>query len=115
MNRKLTQKETDWLKQGLATLQTGEYFGGGRWIDIETDETKPLDESIDNKFFLDQIETLRVVYECECGQSNCHTVHFQHFEKGKSVAIVSSSTDDKRMLIILINEDTGCLSELEII
>jgi hypothetical protein len=115
MNRKLTEQEIIWLRQGLATLRTGEYLGGGSWIEIETDETKPLDKPIDNKFFLNQIENLQVVSKCECGESNCHTVKFQNFEKGKSAAIVSSSTDDKRMLLIFINEDTGKLAELEII
>ena len=115
MNRELTEQEKKWLIRGLETLKTGEYFGGGRWVDLDTNETKKLDEPVDAEFFLQQIDELQVVDKCLCGDATCHTVKFQNFKRGKSVAIVCSSTEDKRMLIIHINEDTGHLAELEII
>jgi hypothetical protein len=115
VNRELTEQEKNWLIDGLKTLETGEYFGGGRWIDLDTNETKEHDEPIDAEFFIAQIDELRVVDKCTCGEANCHTVKFQNFEVGKSVAIVCSATEDKRMLIIHINEDTDKLAELEII
>ncbi len=114
MNRELTEQETNWLISGLKTLETGEYFGGGSWVDLDKNKTKELDEPLDADFFLEQIEGLRVIDKCPCGEATCHTVKFQNFEIGKSVAIVCSSTEDKRMLIIHINEDTGQLAELEI-
>lgn len=114
-NRSLTEQEKNWLIRGLETLKTGEYFGGGNWVDLETNKTKELDEPLDPEFFLAQIDELRVVGKCHCGDATCHTVEFQNFEIGKSVAIVCSSTEDRRMMIIHINEDTGPLAELEII
>jgi len=115
MNRELTKQERDWLIIGLSSLKTGEYFGGGQWIDTETGKTKPLDEPIDPNYWLDQVDILRVVSKCNCGESNCHTVQFQNFEPKKSIALVCDSTDDGRMLIIHIHEDTGLIAELELI
>ncbi len=115
VERKLSEQEKLWLICGLNTLKTGEYFGGGKWVDVATNETKELDEPIDAQFFLEQIDGLRVVRKCNCGDATCHTVMFQNFETGKSVAIVCGNTEDKRMLIIHINKDTGLLAELEII
>lgn len=115
MNRELTEQEKKWLIQGLKSLETGEYAGGGNWIDLKTNEILPLDKPITPDFFLNQIEYLRVVGKCGCGEPNCHTVQFQHFEVGKSDNLVIYHTDDNRMLIIMINEETGMLSELEVI
>ena len=92
MNRELTEQEIDWLKQGLKTLKPNEYEN-----------------------YVKQIRGLRAVYKCDCGEPDCHTIHFQHFEKAKSVSLVMSSTDDGRMLFILEHEDNWKLSELEII
>jgi hypothetical protein len=85
------------------------------WIDTETGKTKLLEEPIDPKFWLEQIDHLRVVGKCRCGKSKCHTVQFQHFQKGKVEAIVSYYTDDRRMPNIHAHEDSGLLAELEII
>ena len=115
MNRKLTEQEKKWLIRGLNTLKTGKYFGGGRWVDMKTGKTLPLDKPIDPRPFFNQIDDLRVVYKCKCGDKNCHTVHFQHYCRGKSVAIISYYTKDGRRLIIFVNEQTRKLSELEII
>lgn len=115
MDRDLTKQEKEWLFKGLSTLESGKYFGGGRWVDTENGEFKPLDDPIDPAFWINQIDSLRVIGQCECGEPNCHTVKFQNFERGKSVALVCDSTDDKRMLIIHINEDNGLIAELEII
>lgn len=115
MNRLLTQQEKSWLIRGLNTLATGEYFGGGRWVDTKTNKTKKLDKPINPEFFIEQIENLRVIGSCNCGEANCHTVQFQNFEIGKLVNLVFYNTEDKRMLLIHINEDTNQLAELEII
>ncbi|HEY0048829.1 MAG TPA: hypothetical protein VGB68_06075 [Pyrinomonadaceae bacterium] len=115
MNRPLTEQEKEWMIRGLKTLETGEYFGGGNWIDTKANEIKPLDEPVNSEYFLNQIDNLRVVGKCNCGAPDCHTIQFQHFDKGKSASLVCYHTEDNRMLIILINEDTGKLAELEII
>ena len=115
MSRELTIQEREWLIRGLSSLETGEYFGGNRWIDTKTGEIKAIDEPIDPKFWLDQIDNLRVVGKCGCGKPSCHTVQFQNFEKGKIETIVSYYTEDKRILNISIHEDSGLLAELEII
>lgn len=115
MNRALTEQEKKWLLRGLNTLGTGEYFGGGNWIDTKTGERLALDEPVDPQHLISQIESLRVVGKCDCGELNCHTVQFQNHERGKSVAIVCYHTEDNRMLIIPLNANTGRLAELEII
>ncbi len=115
MNRELTEQERGWLIRGLNSLETGEYFGGNRWVDTQTGEIKNIDEPIDPKFWLDQIDDLRVVGKCSCGKQSCHTVQFQNFEKGKVEAIVSYYTEDKRILNILIHEESGLIAELEVV
>ena len=115
MNREITQQEKDWLVSGLNTLETGEYNGGGNWVDLETNETLPLNEPIDSEFYFKQINDLRAKEKCPCGDKTCHTIKFQHFEMGKSVGLVTYHTDDKRMLIIHVHEDTNMIAELEII
>jgi hypothetical protein len=113
--RPITDQEREWLKRGLETLPTGEYEGGGTWIDMETNEVKPLDEPIDPTFWLDQVDGLTVVGQCMCGESNCHTVRFRRAGAGSIVALATSATSDGRMLIIHIDDDSGELAELEII
>jgi hypothetical protein len=90
MNRELTKQEKNWLIRGLKAIENGENY-------------------------LKQINDLRVIEKCDCGEINCHTVQFQHFEKGKSVGLVNDSTDDGRMLIILVHENNEMITELEII
>lgn len=115
MNRFLTQQEKDWLLRGLQTLETGQYFGGGNWIDTQTNERVRLAKPVDPAFLLSQIGDLQVVSQCDCGEANCHTVQFQHYQKGKSAAIVCYHTEDNRLLIIHLNRDRGLLAELEVI
>lgn len=86
-------------------------------MDVESGEVLPLDDPIDPLPYLTQIQELRVVSKCGCGDPNCHTIRFQNFGPGPrtSVAIVTYHTEDDRMLIIFEDEETGMLSELEII
>ena len=65
--------------------------------------------------YLKQIDELRVVHKCNCDDIDCHTVRFQHFEKGKCGTIVGSSIEDGRMIIIDIHKETNFLAGLEII
>lgn len=90
-------------------------MGGGHWVDVETNEIVPLDDVVDQRPYLGQIDSLQVVSQCKCGEPNCHTVQFQYFRPGKSAGLVCYHTEDKRQLIIHVDEDTNLLSELEII
>jgi len=114
-SRSLTEQERAWLVQGLKTLASGEYFGGERWVDLASRKVKPLDDPIDPSYWLTQLDSLLVVGQCDCGERNCHTVQFEDFGTGPVIAMVSSGTDDDRMLNIFINEQTGRLVEMEII
>jgi len=113
--RSLTEEEKRWLRQALALLSTGEYLGGGRWVDVETGETMPLGPPVDPEPFLKQLDSLLVVDECRCGDPNCHTVRFQHYRPGRSHALVHTETDDGRQLIVFADEETRLLTELEVI
>jgi hypothetical protein len=113
--RELTPQEREWLVLGLQTLATGEAFGGGRWIECESGSVKSVDSPVDPEPYLSQVSSLRVIGDCPCGEPKCHTVRFQHYERGKSVAIVCHHTSDGRQLIINVHEGTGLLAELEII
>jgi hypothetical protein len=115
MKRELSVQERDWLTQGLHSMATGEYRGGGIWVDLKTGKTVPKDDSIDPAPYLEQVPSLQIVGQCSCGDSTCHTVRFQNYAKGRSIALAQYHTDDGRMLIIHVNEDTGKIAELEII
>lgn len=113
--RPLTEEEKGWLRQALALLPTGEYMGGGRWHDPILGGTMPPDPPIDPEPYLAQIDDLVVTSRCDCGDPGCHTVQFQHFREGRSVALVHTTTGDGRQLIVFVDADTGMLSELEVI
>lgn len=113
--RPLTEQEKDWLRQALALLPTGEHMGGGCWHDPILGGALLPDSPIHPEPYLAQIDNLVVTSRCECGDPGCHTVHFQHYRKGKSVALVHTTTGDGRQLIVFIDGETRMLSELEVI
>ena len=115
MKRALTEQEKTWLLRGLNTLATGEYSGGGNWIDAKTNELLPLAPPVNPQPLIDQMAELQVIEQCNCGEPSCHTIRFQHFERRKSKKIVFYHTEDKRLLLIFVNRDSGLLAELEII
>jgi hypothetical protein len=122
--RKLTSDERKWLILGLKTLKTGEYSGGGKWIDIKTGKVKNKDEPINPKIFLDQVDKLRVKSTCDCKsckQNDKHIIEFDFDESkgGSNVNIVNYSIEYKpkiwRNLLIFINNKTGQLTSMEIV
>ncbi|CAN5632167.1 MAG: hypothetical protein ACR2N0_18320 [Rubrobacteraceae bacterium] len=100
MDRQITEQERTWLLRSLKTLEAGEGFPDGEIVYAAP--------------YLTQLGELRVVGECECGEPNCHTIKFQHFGEGASVAFVDHHTEDGRMLTIF-EDEAGMLSELEVI
>ncbi len=57
----MTDQERAWLMRGLESLPTGEYQGGGKWVEVATNKVKPVDEPINSAFWLQQIDGLTVV------------------------------------------------------
>lgn len=111
--RPLTDQEKEWLRRALALLPTGKHLGGGRWRD-EAGRLKPLDPPVDPAPYLAQIETLEVVDRCHCGDPDCHTVYFRGWKPGGGLALVHTSAEDGRELIVFVDE-ADRLVELEII
>lgn len=116
MTRELSDQERVWLVSGIKSLSEEyqappvhrHYISAGKSV-----LDKP--ELIDSKPLLEQIDGLRVVSKCGCGESSCHTVQFQHVQQGTLETIVNHYTDDGRMLNIDINEETGLIAQLEVI
>jgi len=115
MNRKLTKQEKNWLISGLKTLETGEYRGGGNLVSGMTGKLKPLDEPKNPEPYLQQIDELRVVSKCKCDDLDCHTVKFQHFERGNCPAIVAIQIEGGRLLIIDVHKEKNLLAGREVI
>lgn len=113
--RPLTERERAWLVQALFLLPTGEYMGGGRWVDEETGEVAPLDPPVDPAPYLAQLDGLVVVERCGCGNHACETVTFRGYRPGHAVALVHTETDDGRVLIVYVDEETDELVELEVV
>lgn len=115
MNRKLTKQEKKWLIYGLKTLETGEYRGGGKWIDGKTGKIKSLDEPKSAELFLRQIDEIRVVRKCDCGQPECYTIKFQNYEPRKCGVMIETVTEDGRIMLIDVHNETQIPAGLEII
>ncbi|GEM_PF-1552553 len=115
MARKLNEEERKLLVLGLKTLETGEYFGGGNWIDLKTGLLKKKDNPINPGYFLKQVNGLRVVKEDNHNCGKDHTLYFQNYKEGKNVGIINYSLKNKGNIIIFVNEDTGKLSMMEIV
>lgn len=113
--RPLTDRGKAWLLQALALLPMGEYLGGGRWVDEETREVMPLDPPVDPAPYLEQIDDLAVIGACGCGNPACETVYFQHYRSGRAAPLVQTETDDGRVLIVYVDEETKKLVELEVV
>ncbi len=58
---------------------------------------------------------LRVVRKCPCGDRFCHTVEFAREGSGDVSLLVDHYTEDRRLLLIFANEESGEIAELEII
>lgn len=114
MNRKLTKQEKDWLIKGLEYTQTESCLQRRRLTAKalgKSVEIKPSDLNV----YLVQIDNLRVVKICRCNEPDCHTINFQHWQRGLSRAISVSQIEDGRMLIVEVHKETNLLSGLEII
>jgi hypothetical protein len=75
----------------------------------------PLDPPVDPAPYLAQVDELVVVDQCKCGQPGCRTVSFQHYRPGRAVALVHTETEDGRVLIVGVDEETDGLAELEVV
>ncbi|MBC7343521.1 MAG: hypothetical protein H5U02_13935 [Clostridia bacterium] len=76
-----------------------------RWHDPILRRPVPPGPPIDPEPYLAQIDGLMVTSQCSCGDPRCHTVKFRHYRqgKGKSVALVHTTTEDGRQLIVFID------------
>jgi hypothetical protein len=88
--RPLSKVERAWLERALRTLE-------------------------DHGTAVAQLDELRVVSTCCCGEPTCCTVQFQYFEPGCTCLLATASTDDGRTIIVTAHERTGELTELEVI
>lgn len=52
---------------------------------------------------------------CGCGNPACETVFFQHYRSGRVAPLVQAETDDGRVLIVYVDEETKKLVELEVV
>lgn len=103
--RPLTEQEKEWIKKCLSTLPKKKVFISKDGIFLPPTNPKP---------YLEQIDSLIVIDKCSCGDPNCHSIKFQHFQEKGSYAIAITSLEDGRFAILYTNEE-GFLSELEVI
>lgn len=71
----------------------------------------PLPPDLDRKV-RDEIPTLTVIWQCECGSPDCHWVKFR--DDGENNYCLHGRTEDGRELILFIDARLG-LHALEII
>jgi hypothetical protein len=114
VDRPLTDQERHGLIRGLETPRTGEYMGGGRWLDPVTGGIKDLDEPVDPGPLLEQVDGPRVVIECARGEPTRATISFQDLPPGRCATIIHFRTEDQLPLILDVDRDTGLLGSLEI-
>lgn len=112
--RPITDQERAWLARGLESLRATQDLD--RFVIEPKTQRKLLPgESLDPQPYLRQLDQLRVIKKCNCGQKNCHTVTFEGYQRHHSHLLVHHKIDDGRRMMIMIHEDTHALVELEII
>lgn len=113
MPRELTQQEKSWLARGLNSLASGTYDPASRF---ETADGRILGllPSRNPSFYLSQISGLRVVDEYQSESDGIYWVKFQHCPQEGSVGLVTYFTEEGRFLLIMVDEKTRFISELEI-
>ena len=115
-NRPLTDKERHWLITNLALLAVGLQVGGGHWVNADTGDPLPPSEPEDPTPYLAQIGRLRVVGKCGCNDPTCHTIMFRDYRTVNAIrTLVCGHTDDRRLAIIDVDDDSGELIGLEVI
>lgn len=114
MSRELTEQEKSWLVSGLKTMATGTHEAGAR-IRLGGGQLLGLAQPRNPSFYLAQVPGLRVIDEYKSEAEDIYWVKFHHPPQGASVGLVSSLTEDGRFLIILVDEKTRFIRELEIV
>lgn len=120
MARKLTSEEKKWLSIGLNTLKSGEYRGGGHWINIKTSKIKEKDNPIDPGFFLKQIDNLKVIATKKSKDFKL-IINFavDKSQAGNNNCLVNYSIEYRpklwRNLLIFVEDKAGQLTSMEIV
>ena len=116
MDRELTDEERKWLIEALTSLKDGNQFMGGTAQGDISVLPKVWRGSMDPKFFLDQIDELRVTGECEChkDKSKTYSIYFQYYKPGCGGLVVMYPIKNGPSVSVFVDDETGKISELEI-
>ena len=97
MKRELTATEKWWVEEAL--------------------NQEPEVSDLEKATYKLQLENLKVIEECDCGDPNCGSVKFSDYVQGHSVAIadaiIHKHSSEEFLVILFINEVSDRFSELE--
>ena len=86
------------------------------WIEQALKEESDL-KSQDITQYLEQIKSLKVVEECDCGDRECKSVRFQHYRPGYSYGLADASinrgTNKEFLAIVFVDRQTRLITEIE--
>lgn len=108
--RPINKTEKNLILKGLAEIGSN-----GGTIKVLDAQGRKAVCSVEPEELRSQIDSLVIIGKCQCGDPDCHTVQFQHFQPGCSYKIVETKLEDDRTMRIFINGENGLLSGLEII
>jgi hypothetical protein len=90
MRRLLTKQEKEWLDRGF------EAYKAGKDIRFKSQsKTIPNTAGLNLDLLVQEIESLRVISKCDCGDPECHTIRFQNYEPGYSREIITYHTEER--------------------
>ena len=95
--RELNEDEVSWIEQAL--------------------REEPDLQGKDITQYLEQIKSLKVAEQCDCGDAECKSVRFQHYRPGYSYgfadASINKGTNQEFLAIVFIDRETRLITEIK--
>ena len=105
------------LCSNVSLLMNRELSAKERYFVLEALRQEPDLSDAKRLHFLSQVDSLRVIEECDCGDPSCYSVRFSNSEIGYSLGfadgIVYEGTKEEMRIILFLHSESELISEME--